>query len=103
MKRPTEAQQASSLATGVGEEGFMKRYPTIVMYLTDDVWEDGKARETSALSFTVKDGMWQLALNDKALKQSLYTSAATMTEALKLLEAVLRDGVPPWRSWKRGK
>lgn len=103
MKRPTPAQETSARETGCPDATFAGKYPTLVAYLTDDAWEDGKARETSAISFTIKDGVFQLAINDKALKQSLYTTAATMTEALKLAEGALRDGTGQWRSWKRGK
>lgn len=103
LKRPTEAQEKSSAAHGLSDAQFVGKYPTILAYLTDDVWDDGKAREVSALSWSVKDGSWQLALNDKALKQSLYTAGPTMNEALKLMETCLSSGTGSWRSWKRGK
>lgn len=103
LKRPTPAQEKCASANGVSDAQFVAKYPTILSYLTDESWDDGKARELSALSWTIKDGSWQLALNDKALKQSLYTSGPTMTEALKLLEACLASGSGSWRPWKRGK
>jgi hypothetical protein len=47
--------------------------------------------------------MWQAALNDKALKQSLYSAAGTQKAALKLMEEALSTGSGVWRPWKRGK
>lgn len=103
MQKPDKSQDAAAKAMGQADEAFAKRYPIITTYLVDTQWDDGSAREASALAFTVKDGCWQVALNDKALKRSFYTVAPTMTEALKLLEKALSEGLDAWRAWKRGK
>jgi hypothetical protein len=103
MKRPDTTETAAKDSCGLTDEGFVKKYPNISAYLMDDKWDDGKARECSSLAFSVKDGTWQLALNDKALKTSMYTSAPTMDSCLKTLEKALADHVQAWRSWKKGK
>lgn len=103
LKRPTESQSQSASATGCPDAKFAAAYPTLTAYLVDATWEDGKPRELSAMSFTLKDGLFQLALNDKALKQSLYTAGPTMTDCLKMAEKAILDGSGQWRSWKKGK
>jgi hypothetical protein len=103
MKKPTKEQEDLAAVAGHADEGFTKKYPTLAEYMTTQAWEGGGVREPSAISLSIKDGLWQAALNDKALKQSLYSSAATLAEALKALEGALADGVGAWRPWKRGK
>lgn len=103
MKRPTPRQEANVSADTGPDETWNKRYPTLTRYLVDVSWEDGSAREPSALSITIRDGVVQLACNDKDLKQSLYTSAGSVAEALTLMEKALAAGVDAWRPWKGGK
>lgn len=104
MKRPEVKLAGGSAASGAcSDDVFVKKYPNILIYLTDASWEDGKDRELSQLSISVRNGAIALALNDKALKQSLYTQADTLTEALKLMEGALQDGSGEWRAWNAGK
>lgn len=103
MKRPDSSTSPSSVGPPVTDTAFSAAYPLVWSYLSESTWDDGKPRETSALSFTWKDSSWQVALNDKALKQSLYSTASTQKQALKLLEEALATGVGAWRPWKRGK
>lgn len=85
------------------DEQWVKRYPTIVEYLTTVEWEDGGKREPSALTINVGEGSFLLALNDKECQRTLYTQAESLSEGLKLMEAVLVAGKAPWRPWKQGK
>jgi hypothetical protein len=103
LKRPTEKQSSSAENTGCPDAAFVNAYPQLLAYLTDAYWEDGKPRELSSASFTLKDGLWQLAVNDKALKQSLYTAGPTIKDCLRLAEKAIADGSGQWRLWKRGK
>lgn len=103
MKRPDPKSTTGTGQPSGADDAFVKAYPSVWSYLADETWDDGKDRQPSALSLTWKEGCWQLALNDKALKQSLYTCAPTQKEALGLMEKALRDGTGVWRSWKRGK
>lgn len=103
MKKPTPAEKKRASIEGIADDGFAKAHPKIVEYLITVEWEDGSAREPSALSVTIRDGMVNVALNDKALKQSMYSTAGTLKEALKLLEGALKDELGAWRPWKAGK
>jgi hypothetical protein len=104
MKRPDTAGQGK-VAEGVTilDDGFAKRYPSLTEYMTADKYEDGGARERSNLSISIREGSVLLALNDKELKQSIYTSDDTLQGALKLLEGALTGGQAQWRPWKTGK
>lgn len=103
MKKPDTEERANRSATGCTDAKFQGKYPTIVEYLISAAWEDGSPRELSALSISCRDGCVALAMNDKELKQSLYTLAGTLEEALKLMEGALVSGAGEWRSWKAGK
>lgn len=103
MIKPDKSQMKAVEVSGIADEAFKGKYPLITAYLMDGTWDDGSSRETSAISFTIKDGMWQLALNDKALKTSAYTTAPTMQACLVALEKALAGGQVGWRPWKRGK
>lgn len=104
MKKPDVQTKPARLSGTVGtEDGILKKYPRIVEYLTTDAWEDGSAREPSALSVMMRDEDVLLALNDKDLKQSLYTQAESLTEALKLMEGALATSKGAWRPWNAGK
>lgn len=104
VKRP-EIQSAKGTGKhpANGEDAFVKKHPTIITYMTDDVYEDGGARELSALSISIREGDVLIALNDKDLKQSMYTQAHTLQDALKLMEGALSEGNAQWRPWKAGK
>lgn len=103
MQKPSPAQAASVSSRGFADESWLKKYPTIVEYLTTSKWDDGTARELSSIAVTCSDGSVQIALNDKDLKQSLYTTAGSFTEAMGLMEKALQAGVEGWRPWKSGK
>lgn len=103
MKKPDRSQSAAIAATGQADEAFQKKYPNVLAYLLDTAWDDGSPREPSSLALSLKDGQWQAALNDKALKASFYSSAPDMLSSLRLLEKALAEGVSAWRPWKKGK
>lgn len=104
MKRPETKTAGGKLGGSPAvDEGWLKKYPTITMYLCDDTYEDGGAREVSALSISIREGDFLLALNDKDLKQSVYTQARSLPDALRLMEGALKDGAAQWRPWKTGK
>jgi hypothetical protein len=45
----------------------------------------------------------QVALNDKALRQSLYSTSGSLHDAFRLVEKALADNLDAWRPWKGGK
>jgi len=104
MKRPDTAAATSTATTNPLEnEKWIGKFASVSEYLATTKWDDGTPREPSALSFTVADGGCLVALNDKDLKQSIYTSADTFERALKLMEEALVSGKAVWRPWKAGK
>jgi len=103
MQRPTPKQEAAAAATGCTDEQLAKKFPTVVSYLTDTKYDDGSSREPSSFTVTCSAGGVQVALNDKELKQSLYSTSGTLQDALKLMEKALIDGIDAWRPWGRKK
>lgn len=96
---------ASSEAKGGGSAGPVQdpqlraKYPTVLEYLTQATWDDGSARETSALSVFIEHGYVKVAVNDRACRRSLYVAAKTLQEALAAAEEQLKDDAADWRPW----
>lgn len=104
MKRPEGKTAGGALGSlPAVDDQWVKKYPTILAYLCDETYDDGGAREVSALSISIREGDFLLALNDKDLQQSVYTQAHTLADGLKLMEGALADGKAQWRPWKSGK
>jgi hypothetical protein len=103
VKRPTPAQAAAQADLGLTDEDFAMQYPLITQYLIDRRWDDGKLRELSTLTLSAPEGTIQLGLNDKDARRTLYTSAATVAEALELMERAIREAQGTWRPWHNAK
>lgn len=103
MKKPETVAKAKADQVSLPDDAFVKKHPCIVEYLATVQYEDGSDREPSALSVSLGEGMVKLALNDKDLKQSMYTAAGSLQEALQLMEGALRAKNAEWRSWNSGK
>ncbi len=103
MKRPTQIPGDEGASNECSDATWVKNFPVIVQYLTDSKWEDGKPRELSTLSINFSTGKANVGLSDHALQQSVYTTADTVQEALKLLEKALVTDSASWRRWKGGK
>lgn len=103
MKKPDTVAKAKAGQVSLPDDKFVTQYPMITEYLATQEWEDKTPREPSTLAVSLGDGMFKLALNDKELKQSLYTAAGTLQEALKLMEGALKAGNGEWRKWNDGK
>ena len=103
MKKPDAKAKAAIKKDGFSDLDFRKRYPKLTEYLITSRWEDGSARELSSIAISVHDGLVQVAVNDKELKQSLYSTAGTLPEALQLAEDAIKDDLGAWRPWKSGR
>ena len=103
MKRPDAIAKKDKTKYVCPDPTFGGKYPTIAEYMCDTWWNDGKPREVSTLAISFDDNSVRIALNDKALQQTAYTNAATVEEALDLLEESLTSGRGVWRVWKVGK
>lgn len=99
MKRPDMKNTDKSEHVPVADDGFTKKYPTLHMYLTDAAWEDGSSRECSTISLFVEEGRFKAAMNDKALKRSVYVAADTLTGVLQALEKAVGSPEADWRAW----
>jgi hypothetical protein len=99
VKKPEVGAAAATGSQGCSDERLKKKYPTLVEWMSETKWEDGSVRETSSISFTLEGGIPKLALNDRALKRTLYLTADTLEVGLEALERHLRAGTGDWRAW----
>jgi hypothetical protein len=100
MKRPIKPSPAGDHSWTCGDKAFLKEFPTISEYMCDSLWEDGKPRECCDLKVQMHAEGCNIGLSDKNLKQSVYTSAEGLWEALGLMEEALAAGRGVWRRWK---
>jgi len=103
MKRPETGSKVPAVPGELFTDAAFKATPLIWEFLTSDAYEDGGARERSALSIRVSAEGILIALNDQDVKASAYTQAESLSKALKLLEEALTKGQVQWRPWKGGK
>ena len=100
MKRPPKTPVGAAGQWSCGDGAFAKEFPTIAEYMCDGYWEDGKPRELCDLKVQMTAEGCNIGLSDKNLKQSVYTSAEGLWEALGLMEEALAAGRAVWRRWK---
>lgn len=85
--------------------------PALVEFLCEQRDEEGRTRVTSTLLVSTEDGLWKVALTDRAQQggsfdYKLWRSGATLMEALRALDGSLQDGSADWRKfpkWVAGK
>jgi len=103
VKKPTPKEADRVAAGSLSDESFAKRHPCLTEMMVTDVWDDGTDRERTTFTVSHTEHGVQVAVNDKDQRKSLYSTAGTLQEALKLAEKAIADGVDAWREWGGGK
>lgn len=101
MKRPSQVSAPAKGKWSCPDAAFAKKYPSLAQGMCDGWWEDGKQRDVWSVTLRFDDSGVFLCINDKGLNSGLYTSGATLDDALALVEACLTDGSASWRRWKK--
>lgn len=79
---------------------IFEAYPNLAAGLCDPWWDDGKPREVWTVKFSYQGGACNVAINDAAAKQVLFTTAASLEDAFEAIEAALESGRASWRKSK---
>jgi len=82
------------------QDPFLKPYPFIAELLTNPFFDDGKKRELCTFSVRWGIDSVQVHVSDKKMRATASTTAATLPEALALLEEAFVEGHHPWRFWR---
>ncbi len=101
MKRP-KAVTASKGKWTCGDLSFATKYPSLAAMLCDCWWDDGSPRQCSSLSVRMDATSCFVSLSDHAHQQSAFTQAASLEEALLLLEEAVTNSTIQFRPWKTG-
>jgi len=81
---------------------FWKGIEVVAQYCTDFWWEKTKKPRTPCkIALTSFGESVQVTMNDEEKRRSTHTTAATVREALELLNEHLKAGTAPWRHWKK--
>jgi len=80
---------------GITDQGD---YPLILEYLTSTVFDDGSAREPSAMIIVADASGWRGCISDKDNGRTLWKAASSVGELLVTLELALSEDDPSaWR------
>lgn len=102
MKKPAASGRIQDNSTGFSDPVFRAAYPAVFEHLADTTWEGGGTRETSTMVLRVEGGRFNVALNDREAKASMYVTADTVEEAIQAIEAMLQTDNADFRPWKGG-
>lgn len=100
MKRYFDQTAADESKQTLEDPAAQLAWPTLVEHLGETEWDDGGAREPSALTVKLRGGSWNLMLTDFNLKASAFTTASRLAEGLDLMEAALASGTLKFHRWK---
>jgi hypothetical protein len=76
---------------------WLREFPAIHEWLTDNVDADGRPRRTASLTLFVDGGEFKCFINDRCSGASLCCTGTTIAGLFTALEAVLEEENPPWR------
>jgi len=101
MKRPDASQVSKKGSWSCPDPSFFKSYPLLAAGLCDPWWDDGKPRQVWTITLSFDGPNANVCVNDKELGQGSYTTAASLQEALALIEGALKANTLSWRRWKK--
>lgn len=79
---------------------LLKGMENVAALLTDLWWDDGSEREPCQLTVRFEADKTNISIVDKENRQSIYTTASTLQEALEEVEKAVVGGKSLWRPWK---
>jgi len=100
IKKPTGGSGASRPGRAVATDDVAALFPTIVEFLTLDVYDDGSGRRTATLLLFCEEGLWKLCLSDRDLSRTGWSAGPTIEGALSSMEAALAADAMEWRKAK---
>lgn len=101
MLKRADVRNAAVNLPAAQDPAWAKGIPTVLEYLTQTMWDDGKPREVATLTVVAEGGTWRVCLNDRAGQRSCWVSGDTVHKALEALEAALKEGKAGWRATKQ--
>lgn len=97
LKR-VDVRNAPLGSPAAADSAWAAAIPTVLDYLTQTKWEDGKTREVATILVVAEGGSWRVCLNDRALQRSCWVSGETVHKALEALERALVEDKAGWRA-----
>lgn len=93
-------EKAKRPAGGAAVDGESRRqYPAICELLSDKTDVDGQERELSSITIKYQEGSWKGAIHEPNMEMSLWASAATLADVLRVLEERINAEDADWRAW----
>jgi len=99
MKKRAKLETPTPQAWVPSQDPFYKKLPYVDECMNNPWYEDGDARQLGNLKINSTSSGVQLILSDPDNRESAFTTASTVREALELLENALAREVGVWRPW----
>jgi len=101
MKRPTlSAPDPKDRRWSCPDKWIFEAYPFLAGGLCDPWWDEGKPRVPWTMKVAYSAEGCSVTLNDKENKLVLFTSAASLEDAMEAIEGALETGKAAWRKSK---
>jgi hypothetical protein len=98
MKRPSAGDGAS--APVPPSSGILAKCPTLFLFLTDGLWDDGSRRELPTLLFFRDGDRFKVCVSDRALSRVAFVTGDTLEAILGTVEKDLAKDALDWRPAK---
>lgn len=98
LKRRQAAERGSSPSQTHYDAGsWLKSTPTLVEFLTQELWEGGDRRIAGTVTLMAEDGVWKCCLRDRDAGCYAFLSGKTPTDLLLNAEKALASDAVDWR------
>jgi len=97
IKRPATVEGAPGISGASRDGNDWVLYPTIMEWLTEEKYEDGKPRVTSSITLFAGEGLVKASFNDRDFNRVAFVTAKTFEELLAIIEAKLTESSLDWR------
>jgi len=100
MKRPTDNPKEKA-GSKVVDEVLRGWLPDLHEFLTENQWDDGKARKTGTMMILTQDGVWKAWIHDTDLRVSGWVSAESWESLLETVNRGFGENSISWKADKR--
>lgn len=90
------AAQQAALAS-LGGCDFAARYPTLIAWLTEGVWDDGTTRIPGTMVLFFESLRWGACLTDRGMNRKAFLTGKSVSELFYAIEEALAGDALSWR------
>jgi len=97
MAMPRSKGAIEGVGLSWSDEYFQVEYPDLFAFMSELVWDDGKARKVGTLTVVAEGKVVKASVHDRDGRRSAWCSAETFAELLKRIDKGLATDSLDWR------